>query len=133
MTRSAGSTAIRRYVERSSDCSGPSTSWTRFQAPMATPRPEAGSCPSTHSVPRRAAASARVRAPSKRRPRCLDGVATIRRVLLCDALRDAERPRVLDEIAHLLCVERVEPRVHPVVAHIGLARQRELLRLGLDE
>src|SRR3954447_1402387 len=100
---------------------------------MATPRPEAGSWRSTHSVPRRAADSARVRGPSKRRPRGLDRVATALRVLLRDTLRDAERPGVLDEVAHLLVLERVEPRVHPVVAHVGLARQRELLRLRLDE
>src|SRR3954452_6338043 len=127
MTSRAGSTAIRRYVERSSDCSGPSTSWNRFHAPIATPRPDDGSCPSTHSVPRRASDSARVRAPSKRRPRSLDGVATTDRVLLRDALRDAERPGVLDEVAHLFRLERVEPRVHPVVPHVRLARQRELL------
>ena len=56
-----------------------------------------------------------------------------RQVLLDDALRRAERPGVLDELAHLVGVERREADVHPVVAHVRLARQRELLRVGLDE
>ncbi len=34
---------------------------------------------------------------------------------------------------HLVGVDRVEPDVNPVVAHVGLTRKRELLGLGLDE
>src|SRR5205085_6765883 len=52
-------------------------------------------------------------------------------VLLSHALRHAEGPGVLDELPHLVCVDRREPHVRPVVAHVSLAWQRELLGLGL--
>ena len=44
-----------------------------------------------------------------------------------------ERPRVLDELPHLVLVDRGQPDVCPVVAHVALARERELLGVGLDE
>src|SRR5918999_1261178 len=56
-----------------------------------------------------------------------------RRVLLGHAPRNTERPRILDELAHLLGVQRVEADVRPVVAHVAGPRQRELLRLRVDE
>src|SRR3954469_13369683 len=54
-------------------------------------------------------------------------------VLLRDALRDAQGPGILDEIAHLVLLELAELGVYPAVAHVGRARKRELLGLGLDE
>jgi hypothetical protein len=59
--------------------------------------------------------------------------AVRRRVLLGHRLRDAEGPCVLDEIAHLLLVDRVEPHVRPVVAHVVFARKRKLLGLRVHE
>ena len=53
-------------------------------------------------------------------------------VLLRHVFRYRPRPRVLDEVAHLVCVDRGEADVDPVEPHVGLARQRELLRLRLD-
>src|SRR4051795_3629985 len=49
-----------------------------------------------------------------------------------EELRDAEGPRVLDEVDHLLVLERAEPDADPVEAEIGLLRQLVLGRLGLD-
>src|SRR3954453_4633177 len=76
-----------------------------------------------------------------RSPSCLSklsgalslAVALTRGVLLHEELRRAQRPGVLDEVAHLVGVDRVEPDVHPVEAHVGFARQRELLRLRLEQ
>jgi hypothetical protein len=50
-----------------------------------------------------------------------------------DTLRDAHGPGVLDEVAHLVLVDRGEAHVGPVVTHVGVARQREFLGLGLHE
>src|SRR3954453_844652 len=43
-------------------------------------------------------------------------------ILLHEELRRAHRPGVLDQVAHLRRVDRVEPHLHPVEAHVGLAR-----------
>src|SRR4051812_20945756 len=53
-------------------------------------------------------------------------------VFLDQELRRAQRPRVLDQVAHLLAVDRIEANVEPVEAHVGFAGERELVRLGLD-
>src|SRR4051794_35773287 len=76
-----------------------------------------------------------------RSPSCLSklsgapslAVALAGGVLLDEELRRAQRPGVLDEVTHLVCVDRVQADVHPVEAQVGFARQRELLRLRLDQ
>src|SRR3954470_20327219 len=76
-----------------------------------------------------------------RSPSCLSklsgalslAVALTRGVLLHEELRRTQRPGVLDQVTHLGGVDRVEADVHPVEAHVGFARQRELLRLRLDQ
>ena len=50
-------------------------------------------------------------------------VALRGRVLLDHGLRDAESPRILDEVPHLVFVDRREIDVRPVVAHVVLARE----------
>ena len=56
-------------------------------------------------------------------------------VFIGHALRHHEHPGILDEFAHLVRVNGGETDMHPhpEVAEVGLARQRELLRLGLDQ
>src|SRR5919205_3435269 len=62
----------------------------------------------------------------------LPEIALLAGVLLRQELRHDHRPRALDEVAHLLRVDRAEADVDPVEPHVGLARQRELLRLRVD-
>ena len=105
---------------------------------------------SAHSETARTRASARAMRRSRARPRAFSveppgqnagtsgagrvlGRTTRREVLLDHALGDGERPGVLDELPHLVRVDSCKADVHPVVAKVGGARQRELLRLGLDE
>src|SRR6476620_9310091 len=61
------------------------------------------------------------------------GVALCGGVLVGNPVRHRERPCLLNELAHLVGVDRPEIHVHPVVPHVVLARERELLGLGLDE
>jgi len=61
------------------------------------------------------------------------GIALRPGVFLGHALRHAESPGVLDKSTHLVRVNGGEVDVDLVVARVGLARQRELLRLGFDE
>jgi hypothetical protein len=61
------------------------------------------------------------------------GIALRPGVFVGHALRHTESPGVLDKITHLVRVDSGETDVGPVVAKVELARQRELLRLRLDE
>ena len=54
-------------------------------------------------------------------------------VISGDPLRHDHPPGVDHQLAHLLIVDRVESNDHPVVAHVGLARHEELVRVGGDE
>ena len=67
------------------------------------------------------------------RRRTGSAVALRHRVFLGDPLRNAERPGVLDQLAHLLRIDGSEVDVNPVVAEVVLTRERELLGLGFDE
>src|SRR5262245_46070508 len=53
-------------------------------------------------------------------------------VLLRDVERNGPRPRLLDEVSHLLDVDRLEANMDPVEPHVAVARQLELLRLRVD-
>jgi hypothetical protein len=54
-------------------------------------------------------------------------------VLRSDALRDDHAPRVDDEFAQVLLVQRGQPDLHPVVALIDAVRRQERVRIGCHQ